>query len=525
MANVQTTDYCIVGAGIAGLLIASRLAKSGKQVVVLEQGPRITESTRSELIARATVGLEPNPDYNDHLDARWRTPASGLPVARLFGTGGTALHFAGWMARPVAADLSVRTQFGYGRDWPISYAELEPWLLRAEHEIGVAGGDGDNPYASTRSGPFPMPAHRPSWFDRTELTPALTKLGMTAHSSPYAINSRPYQHADLAVRPACSGCRICKFCPTGARYSPDRVHGTRLQKRENVEILAEHSLRRLETSPTGERIVAAHAMTVPEHEHIIIRAHHYVLAMGGIETARMLLLSSSGGIHRNGIGNAGGQVGAGFNGHSASSGFFEMSSHTGASLGFPTLQCDHGTSVDRHTQPSWVMQGGALADASQALAWATNGDQLSLDRLRKSLTRMGVVFVMNETAGAGRLDLDPEQTDSFGDRVARLERSWTDWDQAARGQTEQFVQALAERLGAVNLSHVHFPAFSVHPSGATAMGTSPDNGVCDADAKVFGIDNLHLCSSSVFPHMGAGPPTLTIAALALRLANHIEGKS
>lgn len=54
------------------------------------------------------------------------------------------------------------------------------------------------------------------------------------------------------------------------------------------------------------------------------------------------------------------------------------------------------------------------------------------------------------------------------------------------------------------------------------MGTSPDNGVCDSNLKVFGLDNLHLASSSVFPHFGAAPPTLTIAALALRLAGHLE---
>ncbi len=62
-----------------------------------------------------------------------------------------------------------------------------------------------------------------------------------------------------------------------------------------------------------------------------------------------------------------------------------------------------------------------------------------------------------------------------------------------------------------------------HPSGATAMAETPDEGVCDPNLKVFGLDNLFVVSNSVFPHMGANPPTLTIAALALRLAAHLNG--
>jgi choline dehydrogenase-like flavoprotein len=76
-------------------------------------------------------------------------------------------------------------------------------------------------------------------------------------------------------------------------------------------------------------------------------------------------------------------------------------------------------------------------------------------------------------------------------------------------------------MGALNSSVADAECWHDHPSGATAIGTSPDDGVCDSNLKVFGVDNLHLVSNSVFPHMGANPPTLTIAALALRLAAHL----
>ena len=80
-------------------------------------------------------------------------------------------------------------------------------------------------------------------------------------------------------------------------------------------------------------------------------------------------------------------------------------------------------------------------------------------------------------------------------------------------------------MGAAHVSEI-YPDLGMgyHPSGATAMAASPDAGVCDSDLKVFGLNNLYLVSNSVFPHMGSNPPTLTIAALALRLAAHLEGR-
>ena len=81
-------------------------------------------------------------------------------------------------------------------------------------------------------------------------------------------------------------------------------------------------------------------------------------------------------------------------------------------------------------------------------------------------------------------------------------------------------------MGAVNISEISSElGLGYHPSGTTAMAKTPDDGVCDPNLKVFGLDNLYLVSNSVFPHMSANPPTLTIAALALRLAAHLEGRA
>jgi choline dehydrogenase-like flavoprotein len=207
----------------------------------------------------------------------------------------------------------------------------------------------------------------------------------------------------------------------------------------------------------------------------------------------------------------------------------ELDSHAGGRLGFETMICEYGRKhVDRTKESSWFLTGMPLGPYTSgggvAIPWATHGDQLSLDRLRVALPRMVELLVFNELSGTGTIDLDPEQKDVFGDPIARINMSFTEWDRTADARARDLADQLGKQMGAVNSAISDAVCFHDHPSGATAMGTSPDDGVCDTNLKVFGVDNLYLVGNSVFPHMGANPPTLTIAALALRLAAHLEGE-
>jgi glucose dehydrogenase len=532
MTEHLTPAYCIIGGGITGLILASRLARGGREVLVLDQGPEVTEADRAVLLGRSkSEFLHNSLDYNSHLGPDVVTPTTGTSsgIDRLFGIGGTALHFDGGMVRPVEDDHRVRTRFGYGRDWPLSYKELEPWLSAAEQEVGVAG-NLDNRYSAPRSKPFPMPGHEFSWFDRELFGPALEKLGMRGHSFPRAVASQAYRYEDFPQRAPCQGCRFCKFCPTGARYSPDRVHGVWLKTQPNVTVLDGISLRRLELSADGGRIVAAHTKRIDQGEDLVVTAETFILANGGIGTPRTLLLSKGSGDHSHGIGNAGGQLGVGFSDHTYSGIQLELDRDIGGRLGFETMSCEHGrVHVDRAQESSWLLTGmpcGAWTKVGDAaLPWALDRDRLSLDRMRESLPRIVDLGTSNELSGTGTITLDPEKKDVFDDPVARIDMSLTDWDVTADRRARELGARLGEFMGAVNIRHFDSTAeeYHSHPSGAAAMGTSPDDGVCDTDLKVFGVDNLFLVGSAVFPHMGANPPTLTIAALALRLAAHLEG--
>jgi len=534
MAETLKTDVLVVGAGPAGSVIAARLAAAGRRVLLIEQGPRHGDALRRELLDRRRQRLGPD-DFSDHVPADFKNPtvapASPRPWYYLSasGVGGATLHWGGHTPRPTAEDLRFRTLFGRGRDWPISYDELEPWLLEAERELGVSAND-DNPYASPRSGPFPMPAHAPSYFEQSVLAPGLGRLGWTAHTRPNAVASTPYRG-----RSACLACRACSVCPSGARYSADRVHVPLLVDQPTGTLRAGLKLRRLEVGKDGRRVTAAHCVRLEDRGEVVIEAGTVVLAQNAVETPRMLLLSADDRHHRAGLGNAGGQLGRGFSDHFMTFFWFELDREVGRGLPYSSMNCERFRGkADRDRRGTF-----SINFLPMPVEWdwvppfmmqdlAVQGDRLTLAELRRGFTRGVLGYGIHEHGGDGTLALDPVQRDGFGDPLARVALVPSEWDRAGLDLLEQLRADLAGVLRA-RRSWSYWSRgesfFASHPSGAAAMGRSPETGVCDRNARVFGLDNLYVAGSAVFPHQGAANPTLTIVALALRLASHLGAPS
>ena len=123
-----------------------------------------------------------------------------------------------------------------------------------------------------------------------------------------------------------------------------------------------------------------------------------------------------------------------------------------------------------------------------------------------------------------------EERDALGSRRARLDWRLTETDKLS---LNRIVRAMAEEFGALGLGRVR-PALSddadwpgevlggYHHMGTTRMADSPEHGVVDANCRVHGVANLYIAGSSVFTTGGASNPTLTLVALALRLADHLR---
>jgi len=245
----------------------------------------------------------------------------------------------------------------------------------------------------------------------------------------------------------------------------------------------------------------------------------------------MLLLSADNTIHKDGLGNMGGQLGVGFSDHDGGYVTFDVGKPVGSRLGFETLVSDHfRKQMNRTEQPTFTLFAAPAIDwfpvGNEATMWSSQQNILSFDKLKASIPNMATLSIMTALEGKGFLELDKEKKDAFGDPIAKITMKLSDWDRRSHTKFEELAPSIAEAMEAKKVSKPTLPGWGIgyHPSGATAMAKNPDEGVCDKNLKVFGLENLHLVSNSVFPHMASNPPTLTIVALALRLAAHLEGK-
>ena len=229
----RTTDVVIVGSGVCGALVAARLATRGVSVRILEAGPRVSRPTALAQFRAALIKVPecpyPNAPYAPHSTSDkpdiyyLQNGPDKFEATYLRQVGGTTWHWLGTSFRFVPDDFRLRSKFGVGVDWPISYDDLEPWYCEAEQELGVAG-DPNAALDAPRSRPYPLPGIPLTYLDQ-RVAAAVAKLGYSVQPTPQARNSQRYQN-----RPACCGSAPCiPICPVQAKYDAT-VHVTQAER-------------------------------------------------------------------------------------------------------------------------------------------------------------------------------------------------------------------------------------------------------------------------------------------------------
>ncbi len=537
---VERADVCVVGAGVAGGLVAYTLARAGHDVVILEAGPYLDDRnrfTRMETALRPEHGTFEIWDGGiDHARDRYTesTPTNlgvELNRNRLKAIGGTTLNWAGHSPRMHEKDFEMNSRYGLAADWPLGYSDLRPHYAQAEREIGVAGG-GDNPFVPREEDP-PMPAHPPTPTDEL-YQEACENLGIRTHTNPLAINSEVYDG-----RSECMGYSTCSpVCPSGARYSGNtHIHRAR---DEGATVIDRVPVQRLEHDTEGSTVEAAVYRT-PEGEEHRQYADQFVLAAGGIEVPRLLLLSDSR-EYPDGLANSSGTVGKYLH--------FECVVWVDALHEQPTndTPVDFLTTVSEefydHDEPSpgsfrlrfrnrdpVSPLGVALGSRSplrEPLQGALWGDDL-LDRMEHA-TENRALRVDAQVEMLPHRDnsvtLNESEQDSHGNPVPHISLDIGDHVLETGNEAIAVMETIFDELGAT-VTEVSDPAnqqFQFHHKGTTRMGDDPTTSVVDSRLRTHDLQNLWVASSSVFPSGGAVNPTLTIAALALRAAEYIDGE-
>jgi len=503
-------DICIIGAGAAGITLAHGLTDSKLSVLLLESGGFEPEASSQDFARGESVGQRYIP----------------LESARLRCFGGSTMHWGGWCRPLEPVDFEQRAWVPYS-GWPITRATLEPYYPLAQEfcqlgEFAYDPADWDLPNGALLS----LPADR--W-----------------HS------------------------RIIQFSPPtrfGIRYRDQIARATTLT------VYLHSTALRLTASGNGRRILGLKVATLAGNS-FEVTAKSYVLAAGGIDNPRLLLASND--VLPAGIGNDHDLVGRFFADHIQldTAGLFPVDRRMNLDLYQPSSR-----EIARHSRHAGARSANLMAyltldrqvqQSRHVLNYSANVLATSWSDYfitQKSTGGVAEQSYWQEFVGSlrrlwGNLDAAVEQTPASDAPIFKIvttqeqapnpasrvrlaserdalgmPRPALDWrlSELDRQTIEVAVDELAKAFGAAGSARIHAPLelqtrgwpqhipISWHHCCTTRMSDDPKNGVVDANGRVHGVDNLYVAGSSVFSTSGNGNPTLSIVALALRLADRLK---
>lgn len=515
--RIDDADVCIVGAGAAGIALALELEEAGRRVLLVEAGGLAYDAAAQQLLAGESHGDRFPP----------------LRETRMAALGGSTAVWAGY-CRPLD-DRDFDAGDG-SPGWPLRRADLAEWYRRAADLCAVP------------------------------------PIGLEAWNRPHAGDTPPLPGGDDSVANVRFQIHRVKF---GSRY------GSRLQQSRDIEVLLHAPAARLHLNESGSWIESLEVRPAQDRT-VRIRAKRFVLATGGIENARLLL--ASGTTPERAPGNDRGLVGRYFTDHpfvdpgvlvlangpasldaylphspggdsgaSRERWAWSLSPATlqrerclnGALLVCPRYEChqafarpevkDFLSAVDQ-------LRGHAVPGTAARLLWRSirAPRAVAIAALRRLLIRDGEsprwrlrAMFEAESHFENRVTLD-SRVDALGRPRARVDWRLGERDIASMGRFVTLVDAAFRRtgFGHIELAFPDEPAAwraaaigGKHHMGTTRMHLDPSRGVVDETCRVHGTDNLYIAGSSVFTSGGYSNPTLTIIALAARLAHHLRGVS
>ncbi|MEP6494475.1 MAG: GMC family oxidoreductase [bacterium] len=534
-ADHDVVDFVIVGSGAAGGVLAKELATNGFDVVVMEQGPwqQPSEFTHDELAvevqgAMLNTAFEPIQTIRK-TEADPAQVNAGRKLLYRRAVGGSSAHFAAnyWRLRPI--DFKERSAWGSisgsgFADWPITYEELEPYYTKVDWEIGISGAPG--PFDAPRSRPYALPP-LPNKSSGVLLDRAARALGLHSQVAPMAILSQPYDG-----RLPCMACGHCTYygCEFGAKSSSLSTVIPKAVATGQCEVRTESTVARVETNAKGRATGVVYWNRDGKERRQLARA--VVLAANGVETTRLLLLSTSPAFPH-GLANSSGNVGRHimFNGASSTTGYFEhpLNEYKGA----VTSRVVHDF---YDADPKRGFYGGGGIDArfpSGPIGFAVGGLPEDFPawgseykRALRDYYTHSVRFASHITSipmPSNTVTLDPDHRDHWGRPGVRLTYQEHPDDMQAKQWFRDRTQELMEAAGATRVwNQPVVPADgSVHLLGTARMGNDPRDSVVDRYHRAHDVPNLFVCDGSSLVTSGRGQPTMTIQALAFRAADHI----
>jgi len=520
-SKTDPVDVIVIGSGAGGAVVAKELAEAGLRVVILEAGRRYdpykdypTDRPDFELLGKRVFDPgDPRRDLYTTDGGRF------FALSRAKGVGGSTLKYLAMSPRLHESDFRVRSEDGVAEDWPIGYAELEPYYARVEHELGVAGPSGSdaNPFDPPRSGPFPTPPH-PFNLASQAIARGARKLGLHFVREPLAMPSR-----DWRGRPACAGAGTCHMgCAISAKSSMDVTYIPKAEATGRVDIRTESTAFRIVLRADGRaRGVLYLDRNGQEHS---VEGRAVVVAGNAVETPRLLLMSATA-RHPDGLANSSGLVGKNFFEHLAVFAEGTFSERLDPWRGTPTggiIQDYYATNPANSFARGWTILVSSrshwpLTVATRLPGWGAEHKRRVQTYFGHSVCLVSIGEQLPDPAN--RVELDPTKTDSFGLPVPHLTNLAGANDRDMITAIRNSLRTVLDAAGATAIDGgERVPGMSSHYLGTCRMGSDPSRSVVDPWGRTHDVPNLFIADGSVFVTGGAVNPALTISALAARTA-------
>ncbi len=516
MATHEKVDAVIIGAGASGGVFAAVLARAGKKVVLLEQGPdwKLSDLISSDIWSRRLKGSGPAILYEGK-HAVGRTGDMG------WGTGGAALHYSANFPRLLPDDFTVRTDHGRALDWPISYADIAPFYDRVAAEIGVSGDAKAEERWRPAGAPYPMPPLKSFRYSDVWLK-GFDAAGLTMIPGAVGINS-----TDFKGRPACIYDGWCNAgCPTGALANPQATYLGEA-RRKGAEVRSLSYATRVLTNPQGDRVTGVEYYN-DKKERQVQEASVVILAAFPSQNPRIMFNSRTD-KHPGGLANRSALLGKYLMAHGSATvtGIFDgdVENYRGSN-GYNYV------TYDRH--PKTIRKGAFGSTFWSTTAPFKPNDARGMAAVRPDLYGAELdAFMKVKARGLARITAIIEEMPSLDNRVEPAEekdefgfpliRTVHTYDKDVIGLWSAAIEegtAIAKAAGAREV----WPAKAIGPQhllGGTIMGKSADDSVVNSFGQTHEIGNLYVGGCGIFPTESAANPTFTLLALSLRGAEQL----
>jgi choline dehydrogenase-like flavoprotein len=590
-------DAVVVGAGVSGAILAHELSRTGHTVLILEAGPGedlslagyeaylerfYAEAYKDNQAPYPHVPHAPMPRSTDVRTIRDYKPDTSAYIVQNgpFVTdttytrvlGGTTLHWEGKTLRMLPEDFELQSRHGVGRDWPVSYDDLESHYRHAERELGVSADVEDQAYLGMHFPEgyvFPMHGMPLSYLDKlvardvdgTKVSLDGEEYSLKVRSFPQGRNGIPNPAFDggKGFRPhaavstslveeggRCQGNINCvPICPVQAKYNAVKTLTKALQS-DRVDILPQTVASRVVIDENG-RVSGIEYKTYTDasssaYETGVVRGRTYVLAANAIENSRLMLAS--------GLPSSSGLVGRNLMDHAYLLTWALLPELAGTMRGtvctagitdlrggsFRRRQA--GFSIDIHNDGWGWATGAPYTDLTQLVDDENRfGRELRRELVARVSHQLQLAFMVEVLPDeSNRVAVDPGYTDALGNMRPVITYDIPHYTLRGVAYARQLSRRIFQRTGARDFTAYETSDYGYieydgqgyairggnHLAGTHIMGKSARDSVVDGHQRSWDHENLYLVGGGSMPSVGTSNITLTLAALCFRTADHIS---